>query len=136
MSFSLLQLFLKLPKIVNNLFERVFTIKSNLKKSRHDLNSNDQLELQEQSGLSESIPLQDPAKNDNRLGNSDTQNNKGIRKYELIKKLILENIAIRNKIIKIRKDVEYLTEKYNTLNSFFVNKDEITDETIEHETYI
>ena len=136
MSFSLLQLFLKLPKIVNNLFERVFTIKSNLKKSRHDLNSNDQLELQEQSGLSESIPLQDPAKNDNRLGNSDTQNNMGIRKYELIKKLILENIAIRNKIIKIRKDVEYLTEKFNTLNSFFVNKDEITDETIEHETYI
>ena len=136
MFFSLLQLFLKLPKVVNKLLERVFTIKSNLKKSIRDFESNDQLELQEQSGLSESLLLQDPSKNDAHLGYAVTPNNNGKRKYELIRKLILENITIRNKITEIRKDVENLTEKYNTLNSFFVNKDEITDETIEHETYI
>ena len=136
MFFSLLQLFLQLPKVVNKLLERVFTIKSNLKKSIRDFDSNDQLELQEQSGLSESTLLQDPSKNDTHLGYSVTPNNNGKRKYELIKKLILENITIRNKITEIRKDVENLTEKYNTLNSFFVNKDEIIDETIEHETYI
>ena len=136
MFFSLLQLFLKLPKVANKLLERVFTIKSNLKKFRRDSDSKNQLELQEQSGLSESTPLQDPSKNDTRLGYPVTPNNNGKRKYELIKKLILENIALRNKIMKIKKDVEYLTEKYNTLISFLVNKDEITDETIEHETYI
>ena len=136
MFFSLLQLFLQLPKVVNKLLERVFTIKSNLKKSIRDFDSNDQLELQEQSGLSESTLLQDPSKNDTHLGYSVTPNNNGKRKYELIKKLILENITIRNKITEIRKDVENLTEKYNTLNSFFVNKDEIIDERIEHETYI
>ena len=131
-----MQLFLKLPKLANKLFERVFTVKSNLKKSRHDFDSNDQLELQEQSGLSESIPLQDPSKTDKRLEYSITPNNNGKRKYELIKKLILENVAIRNKIMKIKKDVEHLNEKYNTLISFLVNKDDIPDETIEHETYI
>ena len=136
MFFSLLQLFLKLPKLANKLLEQVFTIKSNLKKFRRDSDSKNQLELQEQSGLSESTPLQDPSKNDTRLGYPVTPNNNGKRKYELIKKLILENIALRNKIMKIKKDVEHLTEKYNTLISFLVNKDEITAETIEHETYI
>ena len=131
-----MQLFLKLPKLANKLFERVFTVKSNLKKSRHDFDSNDQLELQEQSGLSESIPLQDPSKNDTRLEYSITPNSNGKRKYELMKKLILENVAIRNKIMKVKKDVEHLTEKYDTLISFLVNKDDIPDETIEHETYI
>ena len=136
MFFSLLQLFLQLPKVVSKLLDRVLIIKSNLKISRRDFDSNDQLELQEQSGLSESTLLQDPSKNDTHLGYSITPNNNGKRKYELIKKLILENITIKNKIIEIKKDVENLTIKYNTLNSFFVNKDEITDETIEHETYI
>ena len=118
------------------MLERVFTIKSNLKKSIRDFDSNDQLELQEQSGLSESTLLQDPSKNDTHLGYSVSPNNNGKRKYELIRKLILENITIRNKITEIIKDVEKLTEKCNILDSFFVNKDEIIDETIENETYI
>ena len=122
--------------MVNKLLERVFTIKSNLKKSIRDFDSIDQLELQEQSGLSESTLLQDPSKNDTHLGYSVSPNNNGKRKYELIRKLILENITIRNKITEIIKDVEKLTEKCNILDSFFVNKDEIIDETIENETYI
>ena len=88
-----------------------------LKKAKYEYDSKDHLELQEPSRTSECTPLKDHSIDNISSSDLVDGNTSRKKKYELIKRLIHENKTIRNKIIKIRKEMEILKRKFDTLSS-------------------
>ena len=140
---SLLQLFLKLPSLLEGCYTDMKSrksfgpfFKSNLKSSIYDFDSKDNLELQEQSGVSERTPLQDSQIQRSATAYLDRNKMQYKGKTELVNRLLCENVAMRTKIREIRKKTENLKKKYKDFISFDMPGDESTNHPKENEVYI
>ena len=116
---------------------RKFTIiKRNFKISKHDHDSKDHLELEDKAGISECTSSQDAQINQKNTQYLDSQKVGDKEKCKLIKRLAYENVAIREKILIIRKEAEILKEKFSKLDFIMVARNEITHDLSENEAWI
>ena len=111
-------------------------IKRNLKISKHDHDSKEHLELQDKSGITECTSSQDAQINQKNTQYLDSQKVGDKEKCKLIQRLAYENIAIREKIMMIRKEAEILKKKFSKLDFIIVARNEITHDLSENEAWI
>ena len=143
--FSLLQLFLNLPTVVKRFYtdmkievrnRRFPIIERNLKISKQGHDSKEHLELQDKAGISECTLSQDAQINQKNTQYLDSQKVGDKEKYKLIKRLAHENVAMREKIMIIRKEAEILKKKFSKLDFIIVARNEITHDLSENEAWI
>ena len=111
-------------------------VKRNLKISKHDYDSKDHLELQDKAGISECTSSQDALINQKNTQYLDSQKVEDKEKYKLIKRLAYENVAIREKIMIIRREAEILKKKFSKLDFIIIARNEITHDLSENEAWI